>query len=281
MDMLITTEWLAERLGEDDLRVLDASYHMGGTGRDPATEFDALHIPGAGFMDLAALSDRDAEFDNTIPPAQHFERGMRALGISADTHVVLYDNSPLHSAMRGWFLMRLFGHARVAVLDGGLHRWNMQGRGIERGTAKACPSGDFMARLDETMLRDKQSMLDNLDSRAAQIVDARSAARFTGQDPEPREDVASGHIPRAKNVPIGMLFEGDGRMKDMTEIQGVFQAAGLDLEKPFVTSCGSGVTAAVLSFALELLGTKDVSLYDGSWAEWGSSPDTPKAKGLA
>lgn len=277
--MLVSTGWLEARLGSPDMVVLDASYHLAPTGRDAKAEFAAGHIPGALFLDLETLCDPAAAFDNTVPTARQFEERVRALGVSDESHVVLYDDSPLKSAARGWFLFTLFGARQVSVLDGGLAKWKAEGRPETQKHATTA-TGNFTARLDPALLRDKQAVLDSLPG-SAQVVDARGAGRFTADEPEPRPGMASGHIPGARNLPIGMLFEADGTMKDAAGIEAEFVAAGVDLDRPVITSCGSGVTAAVLSLALARLGKQDVSLYDGSWSEWGSDPDTPKATGPA
>lgn len=277
--MLVSTAWLAERLHSANIVLLDASYHLAPTGRDASAEFAAGHIPGAQFLNLGALNDPDAAFDNTVPTARLFQERVRALGVSADSHIVLYDDSPLKSAARGWFLFTLFGAKTVSILDGGLAKWKAEGRPEGREIAEPA-ARDFTASINLELLRDKQAVLASLGS-AAQIVDARGAGRFTAAEPEPRPGMESGHIPGARNLPIGMLFESDGTMKDTGGIEAEFLGAGVDLSRPVITSCGSGVTAAVLSFALARLGKQDVSLYDGSWSEWGSDPDTPKETGPA
>jgi len=279
MDKLVTTQWLADHLGDADLVVLDCSYHLPDTGRDPATEYAAGHIPGARFVDFKTIADPDGEFDNTVPQADAFAARMEELGVGDDSRVVLYDDSALHSSARVWFLLTLFGKRDVVILDGGLGKWKAEGRPETRDVPAPAPA-TFTARADDSLLRDKAAILANLDGRPEQVVDARGAARFTGESPEIRPGMASGHIPGARNLPIGVLFDGDGTMKDIGGIEAEFIAAGLDLSRPIVTSCGSGVTAAVLSFGLARLG-KESALYDGSWSEWASDPDTPKASGRA
>ena len=277
--LLVSTAWLAERLGSSDLVLLDASYHLAAAGRDARAEFEAGHIPGARFLDLGSLNDPSAALDNTVPTAGQFQQHVRALGVSEGSHVVLYDDSPLKSAARAWYLFTLFGRRNVSVLDGGLAKWKAEGRPETRDFEEP-ETGDFTASIRPELLRDKQAVLEALGSEQ-QIVDARGAGRFTADEPEPRPGMASGHIPGARNLPIGMLYEADGTMKDAAGIEAEFVAAGVDVERPVITSCGSGVTAAVLSFALARLGKQDVALYDGSWSEWGSDPDTPKATGPA
>ncbi|MDT0575631.1 3-mercaptopyruvate sulfurtransferase [Croceicoccus sp. F390] len=280
MDILVTTEWLAQNLEAGDLRIVDASYHLPASGRNAHAEYCAGHIPGALFLDLGNLADNDAAGDNTLPDAPVFAARMEALGISRTDRVVLYDNSPLHSSARGWFIMQLFGMEQVAVLDGGLARWEAQGRPVSQDEPKITPAR-FEPRMNAAAVRDKDAVLANLSGGAEQMVDARSAARFTGQEKEARPGMASGHIPGARNLPIGMLYEADGRMKDKIALRAEFEAAGIDPERPVITSCGSGVTAAVLFLALTLIGNDTASLYDGSWAEWGADPATPKATGRA
>lgn len=278
MAQLVSTAWLADRLGSPALVVLDASYHLADTGRDAAAEHAAGHIPGARFVDFATIADPSSGLDNTVPTAEQFARRMGELGVGDDSTVVLYDDSALHSSARLWFLFRLFGKD-VAVLDGGLAKWKAEGRPEEQG-AHGWQAATFTARQNESLLRDKADMLANVDSRAEQLVDARGAARFTGEGEEIRPGQPAGHIPGARNLPIGMLYEADGTMKDAGGIEAEFIGAGLDLSRPVVTSCGSGVTAAVLSLALARIG-KDSALYDGSWSEWAADPATPKATGPA
>ncbi|GGD68865.1 sulfurtransferase [Croceicoccus mobilis] len=277
--LLISTAELADSLEAGNVILLDASYHLSGTGRDARAEYEAGHIPGAAFLDLGTLCDDASALDNTVPTAQQFEARVRALGVSNDSRVVLYDDSPLHSAARGWFLFTLFGATDVRILDGGLAKWKAESR-PETGDVPLPTTGDFIAAPNPGLLRDKSAVLASLGSDE-QVVDARGAGRFSGTDPEPRPGMASGHIPGARNLPIGLLYEADGTMKDAAGIEAEFIGAGVDLHRPVITSCGSGVTAAVLSLGLAMLGKRDVSLYDGSWSDWGSDPDTPKQSGPA
>ncbi len=277
--LLISTAELADSLEAGNVILLDASYHLSGTGRDARAEYEAGHIPGAAFLDLGTLCDDASALDNTVPTAQQFEARVRALGVSNDSRVVLYDDSPLHSAARGWFLFTLFGATDVRILDGGLAKWKAESR-PETGDVPLPTTGDFIAAPNPGLLRDKSAVLASLGGEE-QVVDARGAGRFTGTDPEPRPGMASGHIPGARNLPIGLLYEADGTMKDAAGIEAEFIGAGVDLHRPVITSCGSGVTAAVLSLGLAMLGKRDVSLYDGSWSDWGSDPDTPKQSGPA
>jgi thiosulfate/3-mercaptopyruvate sulfurtransferase len=281
MDQLVSTEWLAAQLGAADLRILDATSFLPGTPRDPEEEYRAAHIPGALYLDLNSLKDADDPRPSMVPGNAQFTARMAQLGISDTDRIVIYDNSPLVSAGRAWWLFRLFGAKNVAILDGGLARWIAEGRPTEAGESAPAPGGHFAAARDESQIRDKVQMLANIDSRAAQVVDARGAARFTGEDPEPRAGMASGHIPGSVNLPTGKLLDADGRWKRGDAMRAAFEAAGVDLDRPLVMSCGSGVTACNLLFGASLIGKHDVAIYDGSWSEWGADPETPKAQGPA
>ena len=277
MDALVTTEWLAGELGARDLRIVDATYVDAATGRDAAAEYDAAHIPGAVFLDLATLRDTDAELPNTVPGPAKFASRMQALGLGDGCRIVLYDSSPWRTAARAWFLLRLFGVRDVAILDGGIAKWRAEGRDIATGP-ETPRHRHFTVQPGAAQLRDLPAMKANLDSHGEQIVDARSAARFTGDESDPRAGVASGHMPGARNLPYGALLNADGTWKRGDALRAAFEDAGVDLARPIVTTCGSGITAAVVAFGAHLLGT-DAALYDGSWSEWGADPSTPKALG--
>jgi thiosulfate/3-mercaptopyruvate sulfurtransferase len=280
MDSLVSTEWLAGELGAADLRVLDATIFLPGSGRDARAEYEAIHIPGAAFMDLDDIVDPASPLPHAFPPAPLFASRARALGLGDGDRIVVYDNSPLHSAARGWWMLRSFGAKRVALLDGGLAKWKAEDRPVESGGA-AARSGHFTPAQAEGALADKAFVAQLLGSSEVEIVDARPASRFRGEDAEPRPGVQPGHIPGSRSLPQSELFEPDGNWKRGEALRAAFEAAGVDLSKPMVTTCGSGVTAAVLLFGAHLLGKEDVRLYDGSWSEWGADPATPKATGAA
>lgn len=280
MDSLVSTQWLADELGAADLKVLDASWHLPDAGRDAASDYAAGHIPGALFLDLGTLVDQSSPIDNSLPTPGQFAARMEELGISDSDRVVVYDDSAVKSAARAWFMLRLFGAGSVAILDGGLAKWKAEGRPLD--TAVPClPKGRFTARDDSSGLRSMEHVLANLDSGAEQVVDARGPGRFAGTDPEPRPGITPGHIPGSVNLPYARLFNPDGTYKDEAGIRAALAEAGVDPARPTVVSCGSGVTACVLAFAMERIGKRDVAHYDGSWSEWGAHPSTPKATGPA
>ena len=275
MELLVTTDWLANELGASDLRIVDATKFMPDAGRNPAAEYEAGHIPGAVFMDLGELTDASNPIDNMLPPAEKFASRMQSLGLGDGSRVVLYDDSPLRSAARAWWMLTIFGAHEVAILDGGIAKWKAEGRPLETGK-EALRHRHFTVWKDDKDVRTKADMLANLHSKDEQVVDARPADRFSGETPDPRGNAASGHIPGSVNIPHSSFFNADGTWKSSDEIKAIFNDAGVDLSKPLVTTCGSGMTAAVVSFAAALAGAEKTALYDGSWAEWGADADTPK-----
>jgi thiosulfate/3-mercaptopyruvate sulfurtransferase len=279
MDVLVSTEWLEAELGAGDLRVIDATMFLPGSGRDPRAEYEAEHIPGAVFFDIEEVSDLSNPLPHMLPSEHKFASRMQTLGIGDGNRIVVYDNSPLHSAARAWWMLRIFGAHYVALLDGGLQKWKAEGRMLAGGS-ESHRHGHFTAFLDRSAAVDKQAMLGLLGSDEV-IVDARPASRFAGEDAEPRPGVEAGHIPGSRNAPQSLFFNADNTWKVGDPLRRVFAEAGVDLARPMVTTCGSGVTAAVLLFGALLLGKKDVRLYDGSWAEWGADPEAPKARGAA
>ena len=280
MDSLVSTEWLANEMGASDLRIVDATRHLPDTGRNALAEYEGGHIPGAVFMDIAELVDPTSPVDNTLPTAAKFASRMQSLGLGDGSRIVLYDDSAVKTSARAWFMLKMFGAHDVAILDGGIAKWKAEGRPLAQGK-ETLRHRHFTAWSDDKDVRTKADMLANLHSNAEQVVDARSAARFTGDEADPRPSIAKGHIPGSRNVPYSALFNADGTFKDKAGLTAAFEAAGVDLGKPVVTTCGSGITASVLLFALSLLGKDDTALYDGSWSEWGADADTPKALGTA
>jgi thiosulfate/3-mercaptopyruvate sulfurtransferase len=281
MTIFLSTADLAAQLGQPDLVILDASLFLPGTPRDPRAEFEAAHIPAAVFLDLPTLSDPADPTPGMAPPDDVMTQRIQALGINPDSRIIVYDNSPTHSAARGWWMMRLYGlGASAAILDGGLPKWLAEGRPTESGPASPAP-GAAIARRALGQVRTKADLIANVASGAEQVLDARGAGRFTGAEAEPRPGMASGHIPGSRNLPSSALFNPDNSMKSGEELRALYVKAGIDPAAPVITTCGSGVTAAILLAGLETLGNDAVTLYDGSWSEWGFDPATPKATGAA
>jgi len=251
MDALVTTEWLASELQATDLRIVDASYFLAEHGRDAAAEYQAAHIPGAIFMDLAEIADTGSTLPSMLPSPEKFASRMQSLGLGDGSRIVIYDDSPLHSAARAWWMLRVFGAHDVAILDGGLAKWKAEGRTLATGK-DALRHRHFTVWADDTHVRSLDQMKANLESHAEQVVDARSAARFLGEEPDPRPATHAGHIPGSHNIPYAQLFNEDGTWKQGDVLRAVFVGAGIDLAKPLVATCGSGITAAVLVFGAHL-----------------------------
>lgn len=282
---LVSTGWLADRFGRPGLRVLDGSWYLPGSGRRPAEEHAAGHIPGALFFDLDATSDARSPLPHMLPAADEFARQMAALGLSDQDEIIVYDGTGANvSAARVWWTFRVFGHARTAVLDGGLGKWRREGRPLEAG-AVTLPPATFTARLDVAMVRDlaavRAVMRGDSSSDAEQIVDMRPVGRFAGTEPEPRPGLRAGHIPGSRNLPYADLVAADGTLLPADDLRCRLAAAGVDPARPIVATCGSGTSACALVLALEVLGCHRTAVYDGSWTEWGGADDTPVETGTA
>ncbi|MGH6892112.1 MAG: 3-mercaptopyruvate sulfurtransferase [Dongiaceae bacterium] len=274
---LVSTEWLAANLSQPDLRIVDATYYLPMQGKNAKAEYLERHIPGAVFFDIDDISDTTSSLPHMLPPPEKFASRVRKLGIGDGNRIAVYDAQGMMSAARAWWMFRIFGAREVGVLDGGLPKWLAEGLPAEDGEVKL-QERHFTARLDNTQVRSKDQILRNLDSKREQVIDARAAGRFKGAEPEIWPGRRSGHIPGAHNLPYGQLLNtADMTFKDGDDLRRLYEASGIDLKRPVVTSCGSGITACVLAFGLHLIGHRDVAVYDGSWAEWGLPSDTPVA----
>lgn len=275
---LVSTLWLADHLNDPDLRILDASWYLPTSGRDARAEYEASHIPGARFFDIDEVADHRSDLPHMAPPVEKFMSRMRAMGVGDGHQVVVYDGSGLFSAARVWWLFKLMGKQDVAVLDGGFPKWVAEAHPTE-DMAPLIRDRHMTASKQNQLVRDVTQVAHAAKLRDHEIIDARAPARFRGDAPEPREGLRAGHIPGSKNVHYETLLNPGGTMKSPDELRAVFAEAGIDLSKPAITTCGSGVTAAIVSLALERIGKTDHSLYDGSWAEWGQFPTLNVATG--
>ncbi|HTQ14007.1 MAG TPA: 3-mercaptopyruvate sulfurtransferase [Rhizomicrobium sp.] len=266
---LVSTEWLAAHLAAPDVRIADASWYLPQAGRDAKAEYASAHIPGAVFFDIDDLSDERSALPHMLAPAPKFASRMRRLGLGDGNLIVVYDGAGIYSAPRAWWMLRAMGHEEVSVLDGGLPKWRAEGRPVEDMVPHPYPR-HFTPRPNNALVRGFEQMTANLSAKAEQVVDARGAARFLGREPEPRPGVKSGHMPGSANVPYTELVAADGTLRPRDDLAALFAARGIDPARPAVTTCGSGVTAAIALLALTVLGAKDAALYDGSWAEWGA-----------
>lgn len=275
---LVSTDWLAQHLDAPDVRVVDASWYLPAENRNPLEEYTEAHIPGAVFFDIDEIADTDDPLPHMVPSPEKFASRVRRLGLGDGNRIVVYDGAGCVSAARAWWMFRLFGAQDVALLDGGLPKWKAEGRPLD-GLPTMPRERHFTARMNATMLRDVDQMKANVGTGREQVVDARSAGRFRGNDPEPRQGLRGGRIPGSYNVPYPELLDPETKtFKPAEEIHAAFEAAGIDMKRPVVTTCGSGVTACILALGLHLIGHRQVAVYDGSWTEWGGRDDTPVDK---
>jgi len=277
---LVGTDWLADNLGRDDVVIVDATYHLPTARRDARAEYEAAHIPGARFFDIDAIADQASPLPHMLPSPEQFARAAEAMGIGDGDHVVAYDTYGLMSAARAWWMLRVFGHDRVSVLDGGLPKWQREGRPVTATIPGPPRARRFTPRFRPELVRTKEQLLSNLTSRAEQVVDARAPGRFHGTQPEPRPGLRAGHIPGSLNLPYTNLIDPEKlTVLPPERLREAFAASGVDPDRPVVASCGSGVTACVLALGLHVIGARSIAVYDGSWSEWGLPGDTPVETG--
>lgn len=269
---LVTTEWVSNNLGDPKVCLVDATWFMPDTQRQPFVEYQQSHIEGAVFFDIEAVADQTSSLPHTLPNEAIFTQAVSGLGIGNDDHVIVYDNGPIHSGLRAWQLFRIFGHRAISYMDGGLSKWLAEGRATTSQATEIVVK-EYSCLLDPCAVWYTNDIKENLTTKERQIIDPRAPARFRGEEAEPRPGLRAGHIPGSINVPFGNLFQSDGCFKDGDTLKALFDNAGTDFNRSLVTSCGSGVTACALSMALHLIGKDDVALYDGSWTEWGSLSD--------
>ena len=277
-DPLVSTGWLAQHLTDHDMQVVDATWYMPAEGKTGRDTYEVAHIPGAVFFDIDEIADHETDLPHMLPEPAAFAAAVSELGLRRDASIVVYDAQGIFSAPRAWWTLRVMGFAKVFVLDGGLPKWQEDGHPITAGPGAPVPSEVTLTFRPE-LVRDLGAVRSALQSKSEQVVDARPAARFRGEAPEPRAGLRGGHMPGACNVPFAGLLNPDGTMKAPEALRAAFEAAGVDLGKPIVTSCGSGVSASLLALALARLGREDVAVYDGSWTEWGGRSDTPVVTG--